>query len=117
MSLRGTVLRLDPRRRIATIRLPRVGEGRSLRTDIAMPGEALATAVEFDYGKRVGRAVGAVTAVRPRDNGAEVDVHVTGDSAWQRLAERSVRVDVGCSFTGSIGPNPTGGRVDRVEID
>jgi hypothetical protein len=58
-----------------------------------------------------------VTAVRPRDNGAEVDVHVTDDSAWQRSAERSVRVDVGCSFAASIGPNPTGGRVDRVEID
>jgi hypothetical protein len=117
MRLCGTVLRLDPRRRVATIRLPRVGEGRSFRTDIAMPGEALATVLELGYGLRAGRTVGAVTAVRPRDNGAEVDVHVTGDSAWQRLAERSVRVDVGCSFAGSIGLDPVGGRVERVEID
>jgi hypothetical protein len=73
--------------------------------------------VEFVDGHQAGRTVGAVTAVWPRDNGAEVDVHVTGDSAWQRLAERSVRVDVGCSFAGSIGPDPIGGRVVRVEID
>jgi hypothetical protein len=117
MSLRGTVLRLDPRRRIATIQLPRIGEGTSFRTDVAMPGEALATAVQFGHGLPGRRTVGAVTAVRPRKGGTEVDVHVTGDSAWQRLGERSVRVDVGCSFAGSIGPNPTGGRVDRVAID
>jgi hypothetical protein len=117
MSLRGTVLRLDPRRRIATIQLPRVGEGRSFRTDIAMPGEALSTVMELGYGFRAGRTVGAVRAVRPRDNGAEVDVHVTGDSAWQRLAERSVRVDVTAAFTGTMGLDPIGGRVERVEID
>jgi len=117
MKLRGTVLRLDPRRRIATIQLPRVGEGRSFRTDIAMPGEALSTVMELGYGFRAGRTVGAVRAVRPRDNGAEVDVHVTGDSAWQRLAERSVRVDVTAAFTGTMGLDPIGGRVERVEID
>ena len=117
LRLRGRVLRLDPRRRVATIALPRVGQGQSFRLDIALPGEALATVAELGYNFRDGRTVGAVRAVRPRDNGAEVDVHLTGDSAWQRLAERSVHVDVGCSFAGSIGPNPTGGRVDRVEID
>jgi hypothetical protein len=73
--------------------------------------------VEFVDGHQAVRTVGVVTAVWPRDNGAEVDVHVTGDRAWQRLAERSVRVDVGCSFAGSIGPDPIGGRVVRVEID
>jgi hypothetical protein len=56
-----------------------------------------------------------VTAVRPRDNGAEVDVHVTGDSAWQRLAGRGARVDVGCAFTGMVGADPFGGRVERID--
>jgi hypothetical protein len=27
------------------------------------------------------------------------------------------RVDVTAAFTGTIGPNPIGGRVERVEID
>jgi hypothetical protein len=117
LKLRGRVLRLDPRRRVATIQLPRVGDGRSFRTDIAMPGEALSTVLELGYDFRDGRTVGAVTAVRPRDNGVEVDVHVTGDSAWQRLAERKVRVDVTAAFTGTIGLDPVGGRVERVEID
>jgi len=117
VSLPGTVVRLDPRRRVAVIQLPRLGEGRTFRTDVALPGEELATAVGVGYGSTVGRTAGSVIAVRPRDTGTEVDVVVTSDSAWQRLAERDVRVDVGCTFDGSIGPNPTGGRVDRVEID
>jgi hypothetical protein len=118
MSLRGTVLRLDPRRRVATVRLPRVGEGRSFRTDYALaPDEPLARAVQFGHGYRLGRAVGGVVAVRPTEAGAEVDVHVTGDSAWQRLAERKVRVDVTAAFTGAVGLDPFGGRVERVEID
>ena len=118
LGLRGTVLRMDGRRRVATIQVPRVGEGRSFRTDVAMPGEeALAAVVELGHGRPHRRTVGAVTAVRPTAAGTEVDLRVTSDSTWQRLADRSARVDVGCTFAGSIGPNPTGGRVTRVEID
>jgi hypothetical protein len=116
VKLRGQVLRLNPRRRIATVGLPSVGRGRSFRADYAMPGEALASAVEFGYGG-AGRTVGAVVAVRPTESGAEVDVHVTGDTAWQRLAGRGARVDVGCAFTGMVGIDPFGGRVERVDID
>jgi hypothetical protein len=57
------------------------GRGRSFPADYAMPGEALANAVEFGYGV-AGRTVGAVVAVRPTESGAEVDIHVTGDTAW-----------------------------------
>ena len=57
-----------------------------------------------------------MTAVWPRDNGAEVDVHVTGDSAWQRLADRGARVDISCAFTHAVGPDPIGGRVERIDI-
>jgi hypothetical protein len=118
MQLCGRVLRLDPRRRIAVVQLPRVGEGRSFRTDYALaPDEPLARAVQFVNGYRAGRTVGGVVAVRPTEAGTEVDVHVTGDSAWQRLAGRQVRVDVTAAFTGTIGLDPVGGRVERVEID
>jgi hypothetical protein len=82
-----------------------------------MPGEALASAVEFTHGSPGRRTVGAVVAVRPTESGAEVDVHVTGDTAWQRLAGRGARVDVGCAFTGTVGPDPVGGRVEQVDID
>lgn len=39
VKLRGQVLRLNPRRRIATVALPSVGRGRSFRADYAMPGK------------------------------------------------------------------------------
>jgi hypothetical protein len=64
VKLRGQVLRLNPRRRVVTVGLPSVGRGRSFRADYAMPGEALARAVEFGYGG-AGRVVGVVVAVRP----------------------------------------------------
>jgi len=79
--------------------------------------EALASAVEFGQGWPGGRSVGAVVAVRPTGSGAEVDTHLTGDTAWQRLAGRGARVDVGCAFTGMVGADPCGGRVERVDID
>jgi hypothetical protein len=111
------VLRLDPRRRTVTIGLPSLGKG-AFRTDVALPGEELAGATEFGYGSARGRVAGGVTAVRRGDAGCtEVDLHVTSDRAWQRLGERGVRVRVRASFSGSVGPNPTGGRVTRVEID
>lgn len=50
VKLRGQVLRLNPRRRIATVGIPSVGRGRSFRADYAMPGEALASAAEFGHG-------------------------------------------------------------------
>jgi hypothetical protein len=116
VKLRGEVLRLNPRRRIATVGLPSMGRGRSFRADYAMPGEALASAVEFGYGG-AGRTVGAVDAVRPTESGAEVDIHVSGDTEWQRLAGRGARVDIGCAFTGTAGADPFGGRVERIKID
>jgi hypothetical protein len=64
----------------------------------------------------VHRRVGAVVAVRPAGSGAEVDVHVTGDMAWQRLADRAARVDISCAFTHAVGPDPFGGRVERIDI-
>jgi hypothetical protein len=117
MGLRGTVVRSDPRRRLVTIALPRVGSGPSFRTDIALPGEKLAPVVQFGHGAPTRRPVGGVVAVRQLETGAEVDVRVTDDSAWQRLAEADVNVDVGCEFPGWVGPDPRGGRVTRVDID
>jgi hypothetical protein len=99
VQLHGRVLRLDPRTRLATVAVPAVGEGRSYRADYAAPGEA-----------------GTVVAVRPAGSGAEVDVHVTGDMAWRRLADRGGRVDVHCSFAYTAGPDPRGGSVTRVDI-
>jgi hypothetical protein len=118
VQLCGRVLRLDPRRRIVVVLLPRVGEGRSFRTDYALlPDEPLAPARQFVHGYRAGRTVGGVVAVRPTEAGAEVDVNVADAAAWRRLGDRKVRVDVTAAFTGTIGPNPIGGRVERVEID
>jgi hypothetical protein len=118
MSLRARVLRLDPRRRVATVRLPRVGEGRTFRTEYALaPDEPLARAVQFGHGARAGLVVGGVVAVRPTEAGAEVDVNVADDNAWRWLADRNARVDVIAAFTGTIGLDPVGGRVERVEID
>jgi hypothetical protein len=83
-----------------------------------MPGQALARAVEFGHGwASWGRTIGTVVAVRPTESGAEVDIHITGDTAWQRLAGRGAHVDVGCAFTGMVGADPFGGRVERVDID
>ena len=115
-SVPGKVLRLDPRRRTVTIGLPSLGKG-AFRTDVTTPDEPLATAVEHTYGSSRGRTAGGVTAVRPRDDGTEVDVAVTSDSAWKRLAERGVRVRVRAAFTSSVGPDPRGGVVELVEID
>jgi hypothetical protein len=117
VKLRGQVLRLNPRRRIAAVGIPSVRRGRSFRADYAMPGEALASVGEFGDGLPGRRTVGAVVAVRPTESGAEVDIHVNGDTAWQRLAGRGARVDVGCAFTGMVGADPLGGRVERVDID
>jgi hypothetical protein len=39
-----------------------------------------------------------------------------GDMAWQRLADRGARVDISCAFTHAVGPDPFGGRVERVDI-
>ena len=90
---------------MATRRIDRAafrGSGSVVWCRLGDAGEALASAVEFGYGA-AGRTVGAVVAVRPTESGAEVDIHVTGDTAWQRLAARGARVDVGCAFTGMVG--------------
>jgi hypothetical protein len=109
----ATVQRLDPRRRVATVQLRRIGQGRTFRTDVALPTEKLAGVVEWGRGS----SLGGVTAVRTTDAGeTEVDLHVTSDSAWQRLAAGSVRVHAVCSFT-PIGPDPRFGRVTKVEFD
>jgi hypothetical protein len=81
-----------------------------------MPGEALASVGEFGHGLPGRRSVGAVVAVRPTESDAEVDIHVTGDTAWRRLAGRGARVDVGCAFTGMAGIGPFGGRIERIDI-
>jgi hypothetical protein len=36
--------------------------------------------------------------------------------AWQRLADRAARVDISCAFTHAVGPDPFGGRVERIDI-
>jgi hypothetical protein len=116
-SLRGKVTRLDPRTRIATVRVPSVGQAKAFRADAAMPGEGLASVLEWGHTHNGGRAAGTVTAVRPRGGGAEVDVKVTTDSAWQRLASGSARIDVRAAFSNYGGLDPVGGRVRKVEID
>jgi hypothetical protein len=72
--------------------------------------------VEHTHGYPARRTVGAVVAVRPAGSGAEVDVQVTGDMAWQRLADRGARVGILCAFTHTVGPDPVGGRVERLDI-
>jgi hypothetical protein len=114
--LSGRVLRLDPRRRVARVALPSVGQGRSFRADYANPGEGLASVVEWCHGSPGTRSVGTVIAVRPRESGAEVDLRITGDTAWQWLGSGSARVAVRCRFPYVDGPNPRGGRVERVDL-
>jgi hypothetical protein len=36
--------------------------------------------------------------------------------AWQRLADRGASVDISCAFTHAVGPDPFGGRVERIDI-
>ena len=72
VQLSGRVLRLDLRRRVATVALPSVGQGRSFSADYANPGEGLASVVEWLHGTPGSRSVGTVVAVRPQESGAEV---------------------------------------------
>ena len=115
-QLSGRVLRLDPRRRVATVALPLGGRGRSFSADYADPGEGLARVVELCHGSPGSRTVGTVVAVRPRGSGAEVDLRITGDTAWQWLGSGGAAVGVQCAFAYSDGPNPRGGRVERVDL-
>ena len=78
VNLPGRVLRLNPRRRVATVAVPSVGRGRSYRADFAAPGEGLASVVEHLHGNPSQRTIGTVIAVRPTGSGAEVDVHIRG---------------------------------------
>ena len=54
--------------------------------------------------------------VRPGESGTEVDLRITGDTAWQRLGSGDARVGVQCAFAYADGPNPRGGRVERVDL-
>jgi hypothetical protein len=74
-QLTARVLRLDPRRRVATVAVPSVGRGPSFRAEFAGPGEGLAGVVELVHGAPGGRTVGTVVAVRGQDGGA-LDVNV-----------------------------------------
>jgi hypothetical protein len=116
-QLPGRVLRLDLRRRVATVALPSVGQGRSFTADYANPNEGLASVVEWCHGTPGSRSVGTVVAVRPRESGTEVDLRITGgDTAWQRIASGDARVGMQCAFAYTDGPDPRGGRVERVDI-
>jgi hypothetical protein len=115
-QLSGRVLRLDLRRRVATVALPSVGQGRSFSADYAHPGEGLATVVEWCHGSPGSRSVGTVVAVRPRESGPEVDLRITGDTAWERRRSGHARVGVQCAFAYVDGPNPRGGRVERFDL-
>jgi hypothetical protein len=118
MNLRARVLRLDPRRRVATVAEQGVSPRRAFRADFASPGEQLARAVIYGHGSSYGATTGGVVAVRPTDRGgAEVDVAVTTDMAWSYLAGRKARVEARCSFAGTVGPDPYGGQVQQVESD
>jgi hypothetical protein len=110
VKLPGRVLRVNPRRRIATVGVPFVGRGRSYRAAYAAPGEALASAIEYSHGYGpAGRTVGAVVAVRPTGSGAEVDVHLpgtwrgsgwpTGTPAWTSAVHSRTR----SALTRSVG--------------
>ena len=116
VQLSGRVLRLDLRRRVATVALPRIGKGRSFTADYADPGEGLARVVEWCHGNSAPRPVGSVVAVRPGESGAEVDLAITGDTAWEQLGSGHARVGVQCAFPYVDGPDPRGGRVERVDI-
>jgi hypothetical protein len=56
VKLRGQVLRLNPRRRIATVALPSVGPGSVVSCRLRDAGEALASAVESATACPVGAA-------------------------------------------------------------
>jgi hypothetical protein len=114
LSVPGTVVRLDPRRKIATLRLRRIAAGRTFKTAVTLPDEEpLAPVVEWGHGS----SLGAVTAVRTTDAGeTEVDAVVRDDAWWQRLAAGSARVHAKCGFH-AIGPDPRFGVVRRVELD
>jgi hypothetical protein len=113
----GKVVKLDPRRRVATIALPPLGGGRrTYRAAVALPGEPeLATARQIGHGTSHRRTAGGVMAVRPRDTGAEVDLVVSDDASWQRLGERGVHVHAECLFD-AAGADPIRGRVVSLEI-
>lgn len=112
LMLSAQVVRLSPRGRVATVRLPAVGRGHSFRP-VSGPGGDVTERQYGDNGR--GRRIGIVVAVRPTGSGTEVDLRVTGDSAWQRLAEGRA-VEARCAFTGSRGPDVYGGQIQRVEI-
>jgi hypothetical protein len=107
---------LDLRRRVATVALPSVGQGRTFAADYADEGGGLASVVEWLHGTPGSRSVGTVVAVRPRESGTEVDLRITGDTAWEQLGSGHARVGVQCAFKYADGPDPRGGRVERVDI-
>jgi hypothetical protein len=116
VRLAARVLRLNPGRRVATVALKGVGGGSSSYAgQYVAPTEQLAPVADgapFSRGRRLGRLV----KVDPTATGAELDLVVGDDSAWQSLAAGTARVEAVVAFTDSSGGDPVGGRPVRIEI-
>ena len=110
--LSARVLRLNPARRIATVTLKPVGRGQSYAGAYVGATEQLAPVTDLQTSRQVGRLV----KVDPTATGAELDLVVGYDDAWQALAAGTARIDVLVAFEGSSGGEPVGGRPLRIEI-
>jgi hypothetical protein len=110
--LTGRVLHLDPTSRRATVALRPPGRGRSYAGAYVGATEQLAPVTDLGTSRRIGRLV----KVNPTATGAELDLIIGDDDAWQSLAAGTARVDALVAFTGSSGGDPIGGRPVRIEI-
>jgi hypothetical protein len=117
VRLRGQVLRLSPARRVATVALKGVGGGRSYAGAYAGgTGELAPVADGSPVRPGMGRYLGRLVKVDPTERGAELDLVIKDDEAWQALAAGSARVEALVAFEGSSGGDPVGGRPVRIEI-
>jgi hypothetical protein len=113
--LAARVLRLNPARRIATVTLKPVGRGQSYAGAYVGATEQLASVADGSPFSR-GRQLGRLVKVDPTATGAELDLIVGDDDAWQALAAGTARIEALVAFTGSSGGDPVGGRPLRIEI-
>jgi hypothetical protein len=110
--LSARVVRLSPSARTVTVALRRVGRGQSYRGAYAGGTGQLAPVTDL----RTSRQIGRVVKVDPTPTGAELDLVVGNDDAWNALAAGTAKVNALVAFEGSIGGEPVHGRPLRVEV-
>jgi hypothetical protein len=115
--LAARVLRLNPGRRVATVALRSVGRGPSFAGAYAgRTGELALVADGSSIRPGLGRHLGRLVKVDPTGAGAELDLVIKDDEAWQALAAGTARIEALVAFEGSSRGDPVNGRVQRIEI-